>query len=164
MITPKPRVATAADAGAVKEEVVSMSEGAVPQPAAKLPFEAALMEVVKSLHKDPVLLYGLGAGIILVGVLTVTASLALALVVAAVFVAVLLGRIAMSVQEKRRGSVDTGGKLIGGDHHRAKIGNVDADTAPAGRVRTRFFGLFTSTKGLNAGNVRIGDDRDREDG
>jgi hypothetical protein len=66
------------------------NEAAGPPPAGKMPYEAALVEVVKGLKDDPILLFGIGAGIVVVGALAITSSLLLVLVVAGVLLAVLI--------------------------------------------------------------------------
>jgi hypothetical protein len=66
-------------------------EAAGPTPG-KMPYEAALLEVIKGLHRDPILLFGIGAGIVVVGALAVTSNLTLVLVVAGLFVVVLVAR------------------------------------------------------------------------
>jgi hypothetical protein len=57
------------------------NEAAGPAPGTTMPYETALPEVVKGLAKDgdPVLLFGIGAGIVAVGALAVTSSLPLVL-------------------------------------------------------------------------------------
>jgi hypothetical protein len=76
--------------------------------AGRMPYEAALMEVVKGLHHDPVLLFGIGAGIVVVGALAITSSLLLVLVVAGVFVVVLFARAHERAQTVRDIDVKSG--------------------------------------------------------
>lgn len=80
-----------------------MEHEAPGSPPRKMPYEAALMEVIKGLRDDPILLFGIGAGIVLVGVLAVTSSLPLVLVVAGVLVIVLLAGTHLRVQATREG-------------------------------------------------------------
>jgi hypothetical protein len=137
-----------------------MSEGAASEPAGKpaatLPFADALMEVVKSLHKDPVLVYGIGAGIILVGVLAFTASLALVLVVAGVLVAVLIGRILAGAQAMRRGGVFASALAVGGHYDTLRAANVKARSAPSGGVRTSARVIGGRAKKAELGNIELG--------
>jgi hypothetical protein len=53
------------------------------------PSQPALLEVVKGLRNQPPLLFGIGAGIVLIGVLAATTSIVLVVIVAAVLVAAL---------------------------------------------------------------------------
>lgn len=78
------------------------NEAAQPAPG-KMPYEAALTEVVKGLGNDPLLLFGIGAGIVLVAVLAVTSSLALALIVAGVLLVALLAGAHQRAQAVRKG-------------------------------------------------------------
>jgi hypothetical protein len=118
---------------------------------AKMPYEAALLEVVKGLHKDPVLLFGIGAGIVVVGALAFTSSLPLVLVVAGLFVVVLVARAHQRAQRTRRGAdvvVGVGGTSI-----------VDSAiaTAPKG-ARLRFRGLFVGSRVKNSQIGTVGGD------
>ena len=105
----------------------TQSGGAVPTSSAgAIPFQDSLLEVVKTLHKDLVLAYGIGAGIVLVGALALTASLSLVLVVAAVFVVVLIGAIlGLDPAEARR------------RHLRPGVPLRRAPRRPGGRQRRR---------------------------
>lgn len=78
----------------------------------KMPYEAALVGVVKGLHRDPVLLFGIGAGIVVVGALAITSSLPLVLVVAGVFVAVLFARAHQRAQAARGVDIKSVGSRI----------------------------------------------------
>lgn len=78
------------------------NEAAQPAPG-KMPYEAALVEVVKGLRNDPLLLFGIGAGIVLVAVLAATTSLTLVLIVAAVLLAALLAGAHQRAQAIRKG-------------------------------------------------------------
>jgi hypothetical protein len=69
-----------------------------------MPYTSALGEVVKGLRDDPVLLYGIGAGILIVGVLVFTASAAVVLIVAALFVVVLFARVHQRAERVRKGT------------------------------------------------------------
>lgn len=147
-----------------REEAAQSDGAASTSSAGPIPFQDSLLEVVKTLHKDPVLAYGIGAGIVLVGALALTASLSLVLVVAAVFVVVLVGRILGLTQEKRSGGIFARAFLFGGRHDDLEAANVDAGTPPPGEIRTRFRGIGTSTKGAKIANVKYGGDDDPKDG
>ena len=71
-------------------------------PAGGMPYEAALLEVVKGLHRDPLLLFGIGAGILIVAVLAITTNLAIVLVVAGFFVVALGVGAHQRVQQSRQ--------------------------------------------------------------
>ena len=79
------------------------NEAAQPAPG-KMPYEAALGEVVKGLGNDPLLLFGIGAGIVLVAVLAVTSSLALVLIVAGVLLVALLAGAHQRARAVRKGA------------------------------------------------------------
>lgn len=130
----------------------------------KLPFQDALLEVVKSLHKDPVLVYGIGAGIILVAALAFTTSLALVLVVAAVLVVVVLGRILGRTQAKRGGGVFAKAFLFGSSYDNLRAANVESRAMPKGEVRTRGGLIFTRGKKAEVGNVTLGGADEPKDG
>lgn len=77
--------------------------GSQPQPGGSgVPFGDALTAIVNGL-KDPYLLFGLGAGIILVGALTLTGNTVLILIVAAVLVIALVVRLIANVQSQPGG-------------------------------------------------------------
>jgi hypothetical protein len=119
--------------------------------AGKMPYDAALLEVVKGLHKDPVLLFGIGAGIVVVGALAFTSSLPLVLVVAGLFVVVLIARAHQRAQRARRGS-DVG-VVLGG----ASIADSDIATAPKG-AWLRFRGVFLASRVKNSRIGTVGGD------
>jgi hypothetical protein len=115
-----------------------------------MPYSSALGEVVKGLRDDPVLLYGIGAGIIVVGVLVFTASAAIVLIVAALFVVVLFARAHQDAQriQKKGTAVDAG--VVGSslvDSDVANVAQAGGDTT----VRARFG--FSRMKGSRVGNV-----------
>jgi len=76
------------------------NQGSQPGGGSGVPFGDALTAVVKGL-KDPYLLFGLGAGIILVGALTFTGNVTLVLIVACVLVVALLARLVANMQSAR---------------------------------------------------------------
>jgi hypothetical protein len=115
-------------------------------PAGKMPYEAALLEVVKGLHKDPVLLFGIGAGIVVVGALAFTTSLPLVLVLAGLFVVVLVARAHQRAQRIRSGAD------IGVVSSLSSFSDSDVATTPEGS-RFRFRGVFL---GSRVKNSRIG--------
>jgi hypothetical protein len=92
----------------------------------KMPFEDAFTTLVKPL-RDPYLIFGLAAGIIVVGALTITGNVALVVIVAAVLIVALAARLVANVQSQRggnsistsvnaRGAVITGGSEVGNIH------------------------------------------------
>jgi hypothetical protein len=85
----------------LSKEVRAMKNEAAGSAPGKMPYEAALVEVVKGLHRDPVLLFGIGAGIVVVGALATTSSLPLVLIVAGLFVVVLSARAHQQAQAVR---------------------------------------------------------------
>lgn len=112
--------------------------------AGKMPYEAALVEVVKGLHRDPILLFGIGAGIVAVGAIAIASSLSPVLVVAGIFVVVLLAR---THQRARR--------IQGGDISVRVFGTSirDSDIATGLPEGSRFRGFFF---GSRVSNSRIG--------
>jgi hypothetical protein len=111
-------------------------------PVRGMPYEAALLEVIKGLHRDPILLFGIGGGILLVAVLAVTTSLAIVLVVAGLFV-VVLG--AHMLQEARRVSR---GEKTRGENIRVRLNRS--------KIRSSDVGNADSTGGSTNIDVRIG--------
>ena len=113
-----------------------------------MPYETALLEVIKGLHRDPILLFGIGAGILLVAVLATTSSVAVVLVVAAFFVVVLAARVHRQAQRVKRGA-DIGTTVVASSVEDSDIGNVPA--GGTNRVRTRLG--FSKVSGSRIGNV-----------
>lgn len=124
-------------------------EKQAPEPAGgKFPFESALLEVVKGLHKDPVLLFGIGAGILVVAVLLVTTSVALVLIVALLFVAVLAARVFQRARRISSGT-DVKGRAIA-----SSVEGSDVATAAAGsNARVRGFVGGSKVKNSRIGTV-----------
>jgi hypothetical protein len=119
----KPSVAAADGKARLSKEARAMgNEAAQPAPG-KMPYEAALTEVVKGLGNDPLLLFGIGAGIVLVAVLGVTSSLALTLVVAGVMLVALLAGAHRRAQAVRKG-VDIGSLWSSIQHNKFHAGRV----------------------------------------
>jgi hypothetical protein len=96
-----------------------------------MPYETALLEVIKGLHRDPILLFGIGGGILLVAVLAVTTSLALVLVVAGFFVVVLAARAHQQARRVMRGE-DIRASVLA-----SSVEDSDVATAEGGGGRTR---------------------------
>lgn len=113
-----------------------------------MPYEAALLEVIKGLHRDPVLLFGIGAGILLVAVLATTSSVAVVLVVAAFFVVVLAARVHQQAQRVRRGA-DVRATVLASSVEDSEVANVQA--GGTNRVRARLG--FSKVSGSRIGNV-----------
>lgn len=113
-----------------------------------MPYETALLEVVKGLHRDPILLFGIGVGILLVAVLAITTNLAVVLVVAGVFVVILVARAHQRAQRVMRGT-DIRAGVFG-----SSIEDSDVATAQAGgatRIRARIG--FSKVSGSRIGTV-----------
>jgi len=122
-------------------------EKQAPEPSGgKFPFESALLEVIKHLHKDPVLLFGLGAGILIVAVLLITSSLSLVLVVALFFIVVLAARVLQRARRISRGTEVTG-RAVGSSVKRSRVGTASAGT----RGRVRGFALFSKVEDSSIG-------------
>jgi len=81
-------------------------------PASTVPFSDALLEVVKGLKDDTVLLFGIGAGILLVAVLAFTSSLSIVIVVAAVLVLVLGASVVTRTRAAQSGKGPVGRRLV----------------------------------------------------
>ena len=89
-----------------------------------------LAEVVKGLRKQPALLFGIGAGIVLVAVLAATTSVWLVLIVAAVLV-LALGAWVVNEARNRRGSEAGINNIVDGKRskiRRSDVGIVDSVT------------------------------------
>ena len=118
-----------------------------PEPSgSKLPYEAALLEVIKGLHKEPVLLFGIGAGILVVAVLLFTSSVAIVLIVALLFIAVLAAYVLQRARRISRGT-DVTGLAIGGSVKRSRVGTASAGT----KGRVRGFSLFSKVTDSSIG-------------
>jgi hypothetical protein len=128
-----------------KEGRAMENEAAGPAPG-KMPYEAALIEVIKGLRGDPVLLFGIGAGIVAVGAIAVTSSLPLVLVVAGIFVVVLLARTHQRARRVQGGDISV--SLFG-----SSIRNSDIATGLEGgsRFRGRFFGSRVTNSRIGTG-------------
>jgi hypothetical protein len=115
-----------------------------------MPYASALGEVVKGLRNDPVLLYGIGAGIIVVGVLVFTASTAIVLIVAALFVVVLFARGHQDAQRIQKKGTVVDARVVGSSLDDSDVGNVaqaGADTTVRAKVG------FSRMKHSRVGNV-----------
>lgn len=80
--------------------------------------QPALLGVVKGLRDQPPLLFGIGAGLVLIAVLAATTSIVLVLIVSGVLVAAL---VAWLVYEARTGSGGGGRARARADARRARI-------------------------------------------
>jgi hypothetical protein len=118
------------------------NEAAEPAPG-KMPYETALAEVVKGLKNDPLLLFGIGAGIVLVAVLGVTSSLALVLIVAGVLLAALLAGAHQRAQAIRKGV-----------HIGSMWSSIQKNKIFAGRVR--IFSVGSTIEGNEIGELGDG--------
>ena len=117
-----------------------------------MPYESALLEVVKGLHRDPILLFGIGAGILLVAVLAVTTSLAAVLVVAGLFGVVIAARAHQRAQRIRQGEDIRVGLFA------SSVADSDVATAEGGgakRIRARIgFSKVSGSRIGTAGGAR----------
>jgi hypothetical protein len=94
-----------------------------------VPFSDALLEVVKGLKDEPMLLFGIGAGIVLIAVIAFTTSLAIVIVVAVVLVLALTASLVARARSAQSGKGKAGRRLVarlGGARVRhSDIQNVD---------------------------------------
>jgi len=100
-----------------------------------VPYDQALLAVVKGLHRDPILLFGIGAAIVVVGAVALTSNMQLAVALIVLLVAVLGARLPMQAQRARRGAaldVETSGTRV----RRSTVSSVPEGAA--GRVRGRY--------------------------
>jgi hypothetical protein len=112
-----------------------------------MPYSSALGAVVKGLRADPVLLYGIGAGIIIVGVLVFTASAKIVLLVAALFIVVLFARAHQDAKIIQKG---TDVRIFGSSVEDSEVGNM----AQGGGVTTARARVYLSRlKRAGVGNV-----------
>ena len=81
-------------------------------PASAVPFSDALLEVVKGLKDDTVLLFGIGAGILLVAVLAFTTSISIVIVIAVVLVLVLGASLLTRARGAQTGKGAAGRRLV----------------------------------------------------
>jgi hypothetical protein len=126
-----------------------------------MPFGQALLEVVKNLREDKFLTYGLGAGIVLVGALTVTSSTQQVLIVAGVLLVVYLGRIFGHVQKLRGGGALSKVFLVGTRIDHSRVGKASA--TGSSQATSRVTGLFSTIRDSDVGNVSSGDGPDSRD-
>jgi hypothetical protein len=125
--------------------------------------QAALIDVIKELRNEPPLLFGIGAGIVLVGILAATTSIAIVVIVAVVFVAALgawlfretRARVApgasthVSAEKAEVGKRADVGGIRAPDSGGSLETNVEADRARIG-------------EGANVGGIQIGGSSGRE--
>jgi len=114
------------------------------RPASAEPSESlfgAMPDVVKGLKDQPPLLFGIGAGIVLVAVLAATTSVGLVLIVAGVLVLALAAWVVNEAAARRRPAPDTqrGGiqTIVGAEEARIRgsdVGTVDDSTTGDVRV------------------------------
>jgi hypothetical protein len=141
-----------------------MADGTKTAPTAESS-QTALIQVVKELRNEPPLLFGIGAGIVLVGILGATTSVAIVAIVAAVFVAA-LG--AWLVRETRA-RVAAGARTRVSDEDaeigkRAKVGSIEAPDAAASYETDVNADRARIGEGANVGNIKIGGSSERERG
>jgi hypothetical protein len=115
-----------------------------------MPFGSALLEVVKGLRNDPVLLYGIGAGIIIVGVLVFTASAAIVLIVAVLFVVVLFARASQNARGIQKKGTGTDTRLVASTVTSSDVANV---TPGGGDTTVRVSAFGSKIEGSRVGNV-----------
>lgn len=128
--------------------------------------QQALLEVVKGLRNEPPLLFGIGAGIVLVGILAATTSIAIVAIVAAIFVAALgawlfretRARVAAAGAHTHVSSVDAE------IDDRANVGGIEAADV-AGSYETDVAADRAKIgEGANVGGINIGGSSRRERG
>lgn len=129
--------------------------------------DAALVEVVKGLRDEKELLFGIGAGIVLIGVLTATTSIAMAAIVAVVLMAA-LGAWMFGATRRVRDERGSGAavrrrtrlrdaRISGG----AEVDNYDDESGTA-VVSTDLDATGATISGSRVGNTTIGPRRDRD--
>jgi hypothetical protein len=125
--------------------------------------QKALLEVVKGLRNEPPLLFGIGAGIVLVGILAATTSVAIVAIVAAIFVAALGAwlfretRARVAATARTRVSIR---KAQVGD--RANVGGIEAaDGAGSYEANVQADGARIGGS-ANVGGINIGGSSRRE--
>jgi hypothetical protein len=89
--------------------------------------QAALVEVVKGLRHHPPLLFGIGAGIVLIGILAATTDALVVGIVAAVLVAALAVWLVRESRARAAGEWRTKADVDGAEiEDRANVGGIDA--------------------------------------
>ena len=126
-----------------------------------------LLEVVKGLRDQPPLLFGIGAGLVLVAILAATTSIAVVAIVAGVLVAAL---VAWLVRETRTETLGTGrvrtrvrGRKAEIDE-RAGVGHIQAPNAGDRLEADVDVGGAKIGKGARVGSIDIGGSRRRKRG
>jgi predicted aspartyl protease len=130
--------------------------------------QQALLVVVKGLRNEPPLLFGIGAGIVLVGILAATTSLAIVIVVAAVFVAALGAWLFRATRQQvartARTNVHTPRAKVAEEGNLGGIEVADAaDTAGSYETNVEAEGA-TVGKRANLGGINIGGSNRRDGG
>lgn len=128
--------------------------------------QQALIEVIKELRDQPPLLFGIGAGLVLVGILAVTTSIVIVAIVAVIFLAALGTWL---VRETRARVAEGGGRT----RVRSRGAEI-ASTANVGGIRAPDASMSLETdveaedakiaKDALVGGIEIGDSRPRERG
>jgi hypothetical protein len=128
--------------------------------------QRALIDVIKELRDQPPLLFGIGAGLVLVGILAVTTSFVIVAIVAVIFLAAL----GTWLVRELRAPVASGGPRTDVSAERAEVD----DSANVGGIRTPDAAASAETKvtaddakvgkGAIVGGIEIGDSRPREGG
>lgn len=128
--------------------------------------QRALIDVIKELRDQPPLLFGIGAGLVLVGILAVTTSFVIVAIVAVIFLAAL----GTWLVRETRAPVASGGARTRVRSTRAEI----ASTANVGNIRAPDASMSLETdveaedakiaKDASVGSIEIGDSRPREGG
>jgi len=143
-----------------------MGDGTETAPAAE-ESRTPLLEVVKGLRHEPPLLFGIGAGLVLVAILAATTSIAVVAIVAGVLVAAL---VAWLVRETRTETHRTGrvGTRVRGRKaeidERADVGHIQAPSA-ADRLEADVDVKGAKVgKGARVGSIDIGGSRRRRRG
>jgi hypothetical protein len=139
-----------------------MGEGTEAAPGAEST-QGALLEVVKGLRHEPPLLFGIGAGLVLVAILAATTSVAVVAIVAVVLIAALAAWLFREtkarVSARSRTDVRSDDAKIARD---ALVGGID--TPDDGDYETKVQADRAEiAEGANVGGIRIGGSRPRKE-
>jgi hypothetical protein len=135
-----------------------MSEGSTAQGAPEPSLIGVMPDVVRGLKDKPALLFGIGAGIVLVVVLGVTSSVWLVLIVAAVLVLSLGAWLFTEARRQRDAAVTNVVQAKGSRIRKSDVGVVD--TGP-GSVANKVDVSGADVSGSNVGVVGSGSRRRR---
>jgi hypothetical protein len=125
--------------------------------------QAALIQVIKELRNEPPLLFGIGAGIVLVAILGATTSIAIVAIVAAVFVAALGAWLVRETRARvrQKTNVRAPGVKVG---KRANVGGIEAPDSSGNQETNVDAGGADIGDDANVGGISIGGSSGRERG